>query len=235
MKPQLVAGDGRDGQVQRGLISRSGDQAGLLAAGTAHSGIHGQVPAAGHARPRRVGAGEAAAGLAEPFGEHPPGQAVFTAPQPGRPRASPLAAARLQGGTAHTGGPERPACRRRITGPPPAAARASSSAAVAAPDRARLADQQVTGLAAEHLADDFQVIQADGDRLPGPQVRHLPGADHQPGLGEHPLQLRGLPDVALGSSQAQVPPHGRSPPSRPAARRPACTQASSTWLRWTCT
>jgi len=40
-----------------------------------------------------------------------------------------------------------------------------------AADLARFADQQITRLAAEHLADDLQVIEPDGDRLPGPQVR----------------------------------------------------------------
>ena len=107
--------------VQRRLISGASDQAGLLAAGAAHARVHGQVPAAGRARRHRVGAGEAAAGLAEPLGKHPPGQAVIAAPQSGRAWSA-RAAARRAGRAAHIGGPKRPVCRRRITGPMPAAA-----------------------------------------------------------------------------------------------------------------
>jgi hypothetical protein len=46
-EPQLVTGDSGHGQVQRGLISGGGDQAGLLAAGTAHARVYRQVPVSG--------------------------------------------------------------------------------------------------------------------------------------------------------------------------------------------
>src|SRR5260370_8056552 len=78
-------------------------------------------------------------------------------------------------------------------------------------DLARFADPQVTGFAAEHLADDFQVIQADSDRLPRPPVRHLPRPGHQAGIADHPRQLPRLPHLALPPAPPQRPPPPASP------------------------
>jgi hypothetical protein len=74
-KSKLVAGHVGYRQVERHLIGGPGEQAGLLAAGTAHARIHGQIAPARGARRHRVGAGEAAAGLAEPLSESPLGLA----------------------------------------------------------------------------------------------------------------------------------------------------------------
>ena len=109
VKPQLVAGHGGDRQVQRRLIGRSGDQAGLRAARTAHARICWQVPAARRAWSRSIRTGVAAAGFAEPLRQHAPGQAVIAAPQPGGARAPPAAAGRAGAITRRTGAPCVPA------------------------------------------------------------------------------------------------------------------------------
>ena len=78
-------------------------------------------------------------------------------------------------------------------------------------DLGGLGDQQLLDPAAEHGADDVQVVELDAGRAARPQPGHLPRADHQARLGEHPLQLAGLPDAAVGGGQPQVPLHGASP------------------------
>src|SRR5208282_3669710 len=100
-------------------------------------------------------------------------------------------------------------------------------------DLAGLDDQQLFDPAADHGADDVEIIELDAGRAARPQPGHLPGADLQARLGEHPLQLAGLPDAPVGGGQAQVPLHGPSPFSRPAARCWPAIQASSTWVAWT--
>jgi hypothetical protein len=59
-------------------------------------------------------------------------------------------------------------------------------------DRVGFGQQQFLHPAAEHGADDVQLVEPDGIRLAGPQARHLPGADRRltrPGpLLEPPLQ-----------------------------------------------
>ena len=101
------------------------------------------------------------------------------------------------------------------------------------PAAGRLGDQQLPHPAAQHGADDVQVGQLDAGRAARPQPGHLPGADRQARLGEHPLQLAGLPDAAVGGRQAQVPLHGPSPFRRSAARCWPAIQASSIWVAWT--
>ena len=44
--------------------------------------------------------------------------------------------------------------------------------------------QQFRDIAAEHGADDVQLVEPDGVRLAGPQARHLPCADLQAGISQ---------------------------------------------------
>src|SRR5262249_38014730 len=92
---------------------------------------------------------------------------------------------------------------------------------------------QLADVAAEHRADDVQLIQLDRVWLAGPQARHLPGTDHHAAFGEQALQFAGLPDAAVGGRQPQVPPHLASPFHRSAARCSPAAQASSTCVPWT--
>ncbi len=80
-----------------------------------------------------------------------------------------------------------------------------------------------------------EVGQLDAGRVAGPQPGHLPRADHQVAVGEHPLQLAGLPDAPVGGCQPQVPLHFLSPFSRSAARCWPAIHASSTWVPGTWT
>src|ERR1035441_4804577 len=106
---------------------------------------------------------------------------------------------------------------------------------LAAADLVRLGDQQLLDAAAQDGADHVEVGQLDAGRVAGPQPGHLPGADDQVAVGEHPLQLAGLPDGAVGGCQPQVPLHFLSPFSRSAARCWPAIHASSTWVPGTWT
>src|SRR4051812_32191773 len=102
-------------------------------------------------------------------------------------------------------------------------------------DLCRLGDEELLDSAAEHPADDVEIIELDAGRPAGPQAGHLAGTHDQATFGKQALQLAGLPDATVGGGQPEVPLHGRSPFSRSAARWFPAIQASSTCVRCTWT
>jgi hypothetical protein len=187
-------------------------------------------PAAASADDRLVAAAEHVAGVTESSAEVAPGQATW--PGAGGLDVALREACHQFTQAAATGRP--PLGDHRRCGGPRADRRSFRLRLPRAADLLRLGDQQVADLAAEDDADDVQVLQLERDGLPRPQTGHLPRRDHQPVLGQTPLELRSLPDPIVRGGQPQVPPHRTSPSSRFVARFIPATQASSTRVCWTC-
>jgi hypothetical protein len=100
---QLLASARGDREVQRGLVLRAGDEAGLFAAEPAYAFLHREIRAmAGAAAPARILRSIVLARPAEPTPQHAPGIAVLATAARSTWRVRPPPA------RAHTGGLARP-------------------------------------------------------------------------------------------------------------------------------
>ena len=134
------------------------------------------------------------------------------------------------------GGSERPSRRRGVTAGPACGEAAACSSCCSPATWPLLTGSGISSSSTPQPTTAQMTSRSDSLMLagrPDHSPGHLPGADPQARLGEHPLQLAGLPDAAVSGGQAQVPLHGPSPFRRPAARCWPAIQASSTWVAWT--
>ena len=136
---------------------------------------------------------------------------------PHRRRPDPADLAEILDDAAHAGGTDL--CRPSRGASSGLAAGAAAAGGLRA---ATLSGSQISRSAGVH-SSTAQITSRSSSRIDdrggGPQRRHLPGADLQPGVGQAAAHLGRLPDAALGGGHPQVPAHQLTPFPYRAGRR----------------